>query len=188
MTRIDPRKSQTVTGLDGPIRWTGDGGQVIDALGCRKPDSRRERSRRSPRDSWAEIEFLDGTKVAASGRSAITLSDHDGRKTLHLREGNLSIDAVPQPASSPLRLITPSAEAEVLGTQFNVIADSFSTRLTVNEGLVRVKRLADGRVQEVPANHVVVAALEQRTDFLAVPRRNYAGNMEEQVPSRCPPG
>ena len=89
----------------------------------------------------------------------MTLSDGTQGKFIHLRRGDLSADVTAQPPGKPMRLVTPSAEAEVLGTQFNVSAGVESTRLSVNEGLVSVERLADGSVQEVSANHLVVSRL-----------------------------
>jgi hypothetical protein len=89
---------------------------------------------------------------------------------IRLREGDLSLDVSPQPEGKPMRVITPSAEAVVLGTQFNVSASPLSTSLTVNEGNVQVTRLADGSVQEVKADHRVIAALEHESPFQASPR------------------
>jgi hypothetical protein len=41
---------------------------------------------------------------------------------------------------------------DVLGTQFNLDAEASATTLAVNKGLVRLTRLTDGKVVEVPAN------------------------------------
>ncbi|NNE91357.1 MAG: FecR domain-containing protein, partial [Verrucomicrobiales bacterium] len=133
-------------------------------------------------DSWAELEFSDGTSLSLAGQSAVTVSVIEGQKVIRVREGQLSIDAAKQPAGRPLRVITPSAEAEVLGTQFNVKADEFSARFVVNEGLVRVTRLADGQVEEVAADQVVVAALERNTEFSAAPRRAFVETWKSQLP------
>ena len=73
-----------------------------------------------------------------------------------------------------MRVFTPSAEAEVLGTQFNVLANAYSTRLNVNEGLVRVKRLSDGSTEQVRPDHEITASLEAETDFVAK-RREQSG-------------
>jgi ferric-dicitrate binding protein FerR (iron transport regulator) len=177
----NPAAIANISEFDGSVRWIGDSGEVIDKLeiGCPLVSGTLETL---AADSSAEFTFRDGTRVSVSGRSAMTISEMNGQKTLRLREGNLSIDAAPQPAGSPLLLITPSAEAEVLGTQFNVAATSFATRVTVNEGLVRVKRLADGSIQEVAADHHVVAALEQETDFQARPRKKYATTWKSELP------
>ena len=60
---------------------------------------------------------------------------------------------------------TRTAELEVLGTQLNVEAESATTRLSVNEGRVRLTRLVDGRTAEVTARHQVVATAD-RTEAL----------------------
>ena len=53
-------------------------------------------------------------------------------------------EVAPVHERKPMRFFTPTAEAEVLGTQFTLRADSSSTRLIVYEGSVRATRLADG--------------------------------------------
>ena len=116
-------------------------------------------------NSWAEIKFKDDTKVIISGVSELIVSDNDGAKMLNLLKGDLSVNAMPQPKDKPMKVISPGARAEVLGTQFNVVANSDSTKYIVNEGLVRVRRTHDGSVQEVPANHYVVAKLGQDEEF-----------------------
>ena len=167
--------------LNGSVAWTGDGGQVIynldvgDAINGGTLETLAT-------NSWAEIVFLDGSSVWVSGPASLTLSEGKEGKLIHLRRGDLSVEVSPQPAGKPLRLVTPTAEAEVLGTQFNVTAGSASTRLTVNRGLVRVTRLADGRVQEVPADRFVVAALEQETEFKATLRGEYAAAWQSELP------
>jgi hypothetical protein len=154
--------------LSGPIAWTGDGGQMVNSLNA--GDLIKGGTLETlAANSWAEIEFLDGSTIWVSGAALLTLSDGEQGKFIHLRRGDLSADVAAQPAGKPLRLMTPSAEAEVLGTQFNVTAGPESTRVSVNEGLVSVERLADGSVQKVPANHLVVAALERESEFKAIP-------------------
>ncbi|MFP6895569.1 MAG: FecR family protein [Roseibacillus sp.] len=176
-----PTPIATIGELNGSVAWTGDGGQVIynldvgDSIGGGTLETLAT-------NSWAEIVFLDGSSVWVSGPASLTLSEGKEGKLIHLRRGDLSVDVSPQPAGKPLRLVTPTAEAEVLGTQFNVTAGSASTRLTVNRGLVRVTRLVDGRVQEVPADRFVVAALEQETEFKATLRGEYAAAWQSELP------
>lgn len=54
---------------------------------------------------------------------------------------------------------TPSAEAEIVGTTFNLSARPDDTLLKVDEGLVKLKRLADGSSIDVPAQSSAVASL-----------------------------
>ena len=171
----------TISGKSGAVLWTGDGGEVFhdlnagDAIGGGTLETLAS-------DSWAKITFPDGSNLAVSGHSAITISEQKDQKIMRLREGTISLHASKQPARSPMLLVTPSAEVRVLGTQLNVSADSFSTRVNVNEGLVEVERLADGSVQKVPERHLVVASLETNTEFSAVPRQNFVEIWKSNLP------
>ena len=167
--------------LNGSVSWTGDGGQRTHS-----PDVDGELGggvlEAMAQNSWAEIEFLDGSRVRVSGPTVLTLSEGDDGKRVRLRHGELSAEVRPQVAGKPFRLETSSAEMEVIGTRFNVVADSSSTRVSVNEGMVRVRRLADGELREVPADHHVVAALERGTDFEVVPRRRHVESWASELP------
>ena len=169
-----------VVDLDGPVSWIGDGHASSQIkVGDTLPAGTLETL--AP-DSSAEVEFTDGSSISLAGHSSIAISQVDGQKILRLPQGNLSIEAAKQPIGLPMRIVTPSAQAEVLGTQFNVAADEFSARFVVNEGLVRVTRLADGKVEEVAAEEMVVAALEQGTDFTASPRRAFVESWKSELP------
>ena len=100
-------------------------------------------------DSLARLVFDDGTAVVLTGPSDVLLADENG-KSLTLRRGSLSAEVAKQPVGRPMRILTPTADIEVLGTTLAVNAGDDVTRLDVEEGLVRFKRLADGRSIEVP--------------------------------------
>jgi len=133
-------------------------------------------------NSWAEIKYFDGTSLIVSGFSELALSDNNGSKLIDLLRGDLSVDAKPQPKGKPMKVISPGARAEVLGTQFNVVAGADSTRYIVNEGLVKVRRTYDGSVQEVPANHFVVARQGQTEEFKSLPRINHEQEWKSELP------
>jgi ferric-dicitrate binding protein FerR (iron transport regulator) len=170
-----------VVDYDGSVRWMDDRGNGDTSIAAGSALTGGTLETLTP-DSWAEVAFPDGTSLSLAGQSLITIALVDGQKVLRLREGNLSIEAAKQPPGRPLRVLTPSAEAEVLGTQFNVKADEFSARFVVNEGLVKVKRLADGSIEKVGADEVVVAALERDTEFSASPRRDFVENWRSELP------
>ena len=86
----------------------------------------------------------------------LTFSDDDQKK-LHLKAGNLSSNVKPQPAGKPMLIYTRSAMLEVVGTQFEVEAETAATMLNVSEGSVRVTRFSDGNSVDVPARHRVIA-------------------------------
>ena len=150
------REIATITEMNGTLEWTGDGGRVVHGLEA--GSSLRGGTLESlSADSWAVLAFRDGSTVTVSGRSVLTISE--GRqKEMHLREGSVSASVAPQPHGQPTLIHTPTARLEVLGTQLNVDAQRTSTMLRVNEGRVRVTRLADGSVALVPADHQVVVS------------------------------
>ena len=176
-----PQPIARVAELNGAVIWIADGEQAEERLevGAELTGGTLEVS---SMDSWAEVVFGDGSSVWVSGPATVTLSDGEAGKLIRVREGDLSLDVSPQPTGKPMRVITPSAEAVVLGTQFNISANSSSTSLTVNEGRVRVTRLADGSVEEVGADHRVVAALEQAPEFEALPRGESAHTWKAEFP------
>ncbi|MCR9292428.1 MAG: FecR family protein [bacterium] len=155
--------------LTGSVRWTGPGGQVVDDVQAGRALTGGTIECLAV-DSSADLDFPDGSTVSISGVSVLTISD-DGHKKLHLREGNLSATVSPQPEGKPLRMLTPTAELEVLGTQFDVTAAETQTKITVNEGLVRVKRLTDGKFTDVKAEHSLVATIEAREPPVAIAMR-----------------
>jgi hypothetical protein len=130
------------------------GGGTLEALGA---------------DSWMSLEFRDGSAVTVSGPTTLTLAE-DGQKQLHLREGSLFARVARQAQGRPLLIHTRTAELEVLGTQLDVEAEPQATRLNVDEGRVRVTRLVDGRVAEVPARHQVVASADRAVAMSPTPR------------------
>jgi len=157
-----------ITALNGAVRWTGAGGQVRDGLkvGGSLPGGVVEAL---SDDSTVTLAFHDGTAITLLSRSMATLAE-DGQKRVHLREGSLSADVKPQPRGQPLVIHTPTALLEVLGTRFDVDSDEANTRLAVSEGRVRMTRLVDGSVAEVPAQHEAVVSLNRAEDVRIRPR------------------
>jgi len=157
---LEQRQAEIVTinDLSGPMVWIGDGGRVTEKLVVGKKLSGGTIELLSA-DSWIEFEFQDQSTVTLSGQSEVTISEQL-QKELHLRYGSLSASVAPQPADHPLLVHTPFNELQVLGTQFNVETLSGVTRLVVNEGSVRLKRLSDGQELVVPARHEVTSSSE----------------------------
>jgi hypothetical protein len=106
----------------------------------------------------AQLQFADGTLLSLTGESELSFSE-ERQKLLVLRKGSLSAQVEPQPNGHPMLVRTPSAEAEVIGTTFNLSARPDDTLLKVDEGLVKLKRLADGTSIDVPAQSCAVASL-----------------------------
>lgn len=109
--------------------------------------------------SSALLRFDDGSLITLHGDAELSFaSEH--QKVLSLTRGTLSAEVRPQPAGRPMLIRTPSAVAEVVGTAFDLSARSEDTLLKVDEGLVKLKRLADGSEIDVPANRSAVASLD----------------------------
>lgn len=109
--------------------------------------------------SSALLRFDDGSLITLHGDAELSFaSEH--QKVLSLTRGTLSAEVRPQPAGRPMLIRTPSAVAEVVGTAFDLSTRSEDTLLKVNEGLVKLKRLADGREIDVPAHRSAVASLD----------------------------
>ena len=166
----------TIVALSGPLEWTGDGGRVQDrlAVGERLPGGTLELL--AP-DSWIQFEFHDLSTVTLTGLSEVTITEPQNtgseqkQKELHLRHGRLSASVRTQPSGQPMLVHTPSAELQVLGTQFDVEAIWESTQLTVNEGRVRLKRRIDGEEVDVPAWQSVTVSMEDQNGFSLSERR-----------------
>ena len=106
----------------------------------------------------AQLRFADGSVISITGESELSFSEED-QKLLVLRKGSLAAQVEPQPQGRPMIIRTPSAEAEVVGTTFNLSARPDDTLLKVDEGLVKLKRLADGTSIDVPAHSSALASL-----------------------------
>lgn len=148
-----------ITGLSGPLQWTGDGGRVSYDLSVGLELAGGTVEGLAP-GSWCKLEFSDGSTATISGNSMLTFSEN-GQKKLHLKEGNLSSNVMPQPAHKPMLIYTRSALLEVLGTQFEIEAETVATVLNVSEGSVRVTRFSDGSTVDVPARHRLIAAADR---------------------------
>lgn len=166
--------------LSGSVQWTGDGGRVIHDIEVGSP-LRWGTLESLSADSWSTLVFRDGSTVTISGQSMLTISER-GSKELYLHVGNLSASVSPQPTKRPMLIHTPTAKLEVLGTRLAVEAEPASTILRVNEGRVRVTRLVDGSVAEVPAKHQVVASANRLADFSVTRRPDPVSSWQSNLP------
>lgn len=107
----------------------------------------------------ALLQFRDGTLLTLSGDSELSFSD-ESQKRLVLRKGALCAQVKPQPKDRPMLVRTPTAEAQVVGTVFNLAMRTDDTLLRVDEGLVKLKRLADNSSIDVSAKRSTVASLD----------------------------
>lgn len=97
----------------------------------------------------AAVVLRDGSRIVMTPGSrgvAVSASRFD------LDLGEVQVEAVPRNAGEALAVVTPLAEARVLGTAFTVRTVAGSTRLDVEHGLVRFIRRHDGTIVDVPAH------------------------------------
>lgn len=110
--------------------------------------------------SSVEISYPDGTRVKLDpGTLVKEIADGDKKgKRLFLARGGLWASVRNQPADQPMILTTSTGEAKVLGTKLRLVFDERgATRLEVEEGKVRLKRLADQKFVDVTSGHFAVA-------------------------------
>jgi ferric-dicitrate binding protein FerR (iron transport regulator) len=109
-------------------------------------------------DAFAQLRFDDGTLLTLNGEAELGFSD-EGQKRLALRRGTLNARVQPQPEGRPLLVRTPTAEVEVVGTVFALSSHSNETKLNVETGSVKLRRLMDGKIVEVNSQQSVMASL-----------------------------
>ncbi len=154
--------------VHGAIEWTHENGVVEIITENNKPLTGGTLETMTG-ESTVTMQFTDGTIVTLDGLSLITISEQE-QKILRLKRGNLSADVQPQPSSKPMMVFTEAAELRVVGTQFNVNTRDESTKLTVNEGEVLLKRTTDGESVNVVPHHQVVASLRDTNQLRSVKR------------------
>ena len=161
------RNIARITGLNGALTWIGNGGRIVQGSGSEQEPTRWSNVlsedaelpggtiEGTAPDSWFELEFDDGSSAMIFGESILTFSDQ-GQKELRLKQGRFSATVVSQPAGEPMLIHTPVADLKVIGTRFDVEAGPESTMLYVREGKVRIRRVSDGKMVDVQADHRVV--------------------------------
>lgn len=106
--------------------------------------------------SSARLVYPDGTEVLLDNESRLVVEGEQS-KVLRLQSGHITANVAPQPAGHPMLVRTKQAVVEVLGTELTVDAEVKSTSLSVQEGVVRLKRLSDGQAVEIHAGQFAVA-------------------------------
>lgn len=103
------------------------------------------------------LRYADGTEIVLLGTSALTVTDASrGGKQLDLKSGLLQADVAPQPAHSPLWIITPQTRVRVVGTRFELSTDKQDgTRLDLESGRVELVR-GDERPVKVEPNSIAI--------------------------------
>jgi len=83
----------------------------------------------------------ESSVVNLSGGARFALLNPMFGKKMALQAGAMEAAVAPQPGLRPLKILTPEAEARVVGTRFSLAATSAVTRIEVLEGAVRFRKL-----------------------------------------------
>ena len=178
------RTSQVIaktTNVHGVIEWTYENG-LVEVITTTDQPLTGGTLETMTGDATVTLQFADGTIVTLDGLSLLTISEQD-QKILRLKRGNISADVQPQPDSKPMLVYTAAAELQVIGTQFNVNARDESTKLTVNEGEVLLKRTTDGESVNVVPHHQVVASLRDAKQLTSVKRADQIHSWKSDLQS-----
>lgn len=131
----------------------------------------------------ATLRWADGSHLVLGAGSEVALDRPCRGPGCRLLVGTATAVVAAQPAGAPFALATPETRIEVLGTRFRVVAAAGSTRVDLDEGLVRLTRASDQRALVLqPEEFAVVAAGE---DFTA--RRSGAPAAAAVTPSAGEP-
>ena len=102
----------------------------------------------APEKTW--ITIRPGTELK--------LVSVSGAKRFVLDAGKIEASVARQRTFKPMVILTPQAEARVLGTIFTLTVTTNATRLGVTEGKVKFTRASDGKMVKVSAGNNAVAA------------------------------
>ncbi len=116
-------------------------------------DLRADDSLITPADGSATVILTDSTRIELGPGTLLSLageSTNANSGDMRLDAGFLSIEAAHRSPDHPMRISTPDARADVLGTKFTLAATHTRTNIRVAEGRVKLTRNCDGNSVEVP--------------------------------------
>ncbi len=133
---VTPEAVAEVASVDGEVWRVAPHGDVP----CQPGDKIQsgETIRTAGPAAVASLVYPDGTRVSLAGDTTVTISQ-PGYKLLQVARGDVSADVAPQPANHPMRVETPNAVVEVVGTRLAVSSTAGKrTDVGVSHGEVKV--------------------------------------------------
>jgi Concanavalin A-like lectin/glucanases superfamily/FecR protein len=122
------------------------------------------------KDGAAEIEFPgETTRLQIGAEAEFGVVAALPSKELKLTAGTLTASVARQSASHPMMIRTPTAKAEVLGTEFEMNATKERTQMVVTEGRVLIARTADENGVVVEAQHTASVTEQEPVKIAAAP-------------------
>jgi ferric-dicitrate binding protein FerR (iron transport regulator) len=148
----------------GAVEWLGADGTRRSALSVEMalPPGALELATDT---AMVKVRFPDGTRFVLSGPAEVEISEKQGKR-VRVRHGKLSAEVSKQPTGQPMLVATPTADLIVVGTAFSVDVQAKTMELDVKEGLVRIRRLADGSEAEVRQGQRLVCTLDSGKKLL----------------------
>jgi len=117
-------------------------------------------------DGRAVLKYVDeATEVELEADSLLQVLQIKPGKQLELVRGKIEAKVAPQPRQLAMMMVTPHAEAKVLGTEFLLSADVNSTRLEVMEGAVQFANREDEKA--IVVNGGFYATVGRKADLVA---------------------
>lgn len=111
------------------------------------------------KESLAVVEYPDQTLLEIGGDTVVrSLAGPEDAKHVQLESGRLLADVMKQPKGRPMRLRTPQAEVEVVGTRFVLSHGREESQVTVEEGAVRFTDVQAKRTVTVESGYFAIAA------------------------------
>ncbi|HLY11780.1 MAG TPA: DNRLRE domain-containing protein [Planctomycetota bacterium] len=148
-----PAGGLIIDSVEGTVVWIGEPEKALQAGQAVPPGAGLET--RGPK-SLLVLKLDDGSRIELRAESRLEhLQGAAEPKSLTLAQGTLVASIAKQAPSHSIVVWTPHAELTVLGTRFLLEVAPEATRLDLEEGRIRNRRLSDGKVIEVLANHSV---------------------------------
>ncbi|QLF95038.1 FecR family protein [Pseudomonas sp. ABC1] len=114
------------------------------------------------------VTLTDGSRLFLNAASAVDVDFTPRQRLLHLRHGELVVQAAADPAR-PLRVLTAEGETRALGTRFLVRQEAGATRVVVLQHAVHISNTS-GQALELRQDH---AALLRPGSIETLPEQNY---------------
>lgn len=118
----------------------------------------------------------EDTQITVQADSEVSVALTPSGKRVYVKRGQINADVAPQAPGRPLCVVTPQAEACVLGTTLELSVGSASTFLQVDEGKVKFTRSSDQKTIDVASGSFAFASANVPLALFAGARTNVLKN------------
>ncbi|MFC1479505.1 FecR domain-containing protein [Planctomycetota bacterium] len=111
-------------------------------------------------DGKASVKYRgEKSTVDISEKSQLEFQEQNGAKRIQLHKGVINCSIAPQPEEKSIKLSTPHAEAEVIGTSFKLTVQENLSRLDVFKGRIRFAEKTEGLEETASSGQYIIAGL-----------------------------